>query len=168
MYLDLKEREKEQQKLEDALVEYIRKVNKSTRGEKDVLSYTGFLNDKLLLIRSIGHGVPYDIFSYISHLTPFSEEEWADYLNVSVKTLQRHRKEKNFVFKPIHSEKILELAEATKTGEEIFGTIDKFYYWLYTPILAFGNMKPVELLKNSFGREMVMDEMNRIEHGIFA
>jgi uncharacterized protein (DUF2384 family) len=31
-----------------------------------------------------------------------------------------------------------------------------------------GDLKPAELLKDSYGKEMVMAELNRIEHGIFV
>jgi uncharacterized protein (DUF2384 family) len=29
-------------------------------------------------------------------------------------------------------------------------------------------MQPIELLKNSYGKEMVMNELNRINQGIFV
>ncbi|MDO9038752.1 MAG: DUF2384 domain-containing protein [Lutibacter sp.] len=31
-----------------------------------------------------------------------------------------------------------------------------------------GNLKPIELLKDSYGKEMVMNELNRIDQGIFV
>jgi uncharacterized protein (DUF2384 family) len=40
--------------------------------------------------------------------------------------------------------------------------------WLETPNFALGNQKPFELLKDSYGKEMVMGELTRIDHGILA
>ncbi|MCC6451300.1 MAG: DUF2384 domain-containing protein, partial [Acidobacteria bacterium] len=33
---------------------------------------------------------------------------------------------------------------------------------------ALGNVKPVELLRDSYGKELVMGELNRIAHGILV
>jgi putative toxin-antitoxin system antitoxin component (TIGR02293 family) len=89
-------------------------------------------------------------------------------LNLSKKTLQRHRNEDDFFFKPIHTEKIIELAEVTNFGKEVFDSEEQFYLWLNTPSFALSNLKPAELLKDSYGKELVMSELNRIDHGIFA
>ena len=40
--------------------------------------------------------------------------------------------------------------------------------WLKEPCTAIGNIKPLDYLTNSSGMEMVLDELGRIEHGIFA
>ena len=64
--------------------------------------------------------------------------------------------------------KIIELAEVTNYGKEVFDSTEQFYLWLNTPSYALGNLKPTELLKDSYGKELVMGELNRIEQGIFA
>jgi putative toxin-antitoxin system antitoxin component (TIGR02293 family) len=58
------------------------------------------------------------------------------------------------------------MAEVTNIGKEVFGGTDKFRLWLDTPNFALGNMKPIELLKDSYGKEMVVAELTRINHGI--
>ena len=60
------------------------------------------------------------------------------------------------------------MAEVTNVGKEVFGDLEKFKLWLNTPNFALGNVKPVELLRVSYGKEMVLGELNRIEHGIFV
>jgi len=136
------------------------------RGEKINLSH--FLDDKMLLIYAIRQGISYSFFSKIQDITPFSEEEWAEYLNISTKSLQRYRKAKNHLFKPVLSEKIVELVEVVYLGHQVFDTTDQFYNWLHSPSFALGGQPPAELVKDSYGKELVMDELNRIEHGIFA
>lgn len=132
------------------------------------ISFADFFKDKMLIVQAIRKGLPYRIFNQIKSFTPFSDSDWADYLDLSTKTLQRYRDEVNFSFKSIHTEKIIELAEVTNFGMEVFGSSEKFYSWLNSPSYALNGLKPSELIKDSYGKEMVMAELNRIEHGIFA
>jgi len=132
------------------------------------LTYNNFFSNKLFLVQSIRNGIPFFLFSAIRLKTPFSDIDWARFLNISIKSLQRYKMEKDFVFKPIHSEKIIELAEVTQLGETIFTTQEKFYKWLNQSSVAFGNMKPLDLLNDSYGKELVVNELHRIDHGIFA
>lgn len=153
----------------EAIGVYVRRINKSSRQKIDEdVTYSGFFKNKMLIIRAIRRGLPYKLFDKIKALTPFSEDDWAEYLNLSKKTLQRHRNEDDFFFKPIHTEKIIELAEVTNFGKEVFDSEEQFYLWLNTPSFALSNLKPAELLKDSYGKELVMSELNRIDHGIFA
>lgn len=131
-------------------------------------TYANFFQNKMLIIHAIRKGFPYSLFSEIQKITPFSEKDWAEFLNISAKTLQRHKNEKGYYFKPIHTEKIIELAEVTQFGKEVFDSPRQFYSWLNTPSYALGSLEPIELLKDSYGKELVMAELNRIENGIFA
>lgn len=134
---------------------------------KNDLTYNEFLADRMLLVCSIREGIPYTLFTLIQNLAPFSDNDWATFLDMSTKSLQRYRQSaKNF--KPIHSEKIIELAEVTNLGLEVFSNMEKFRLWLQTPNFALGNLKPIELLKDSYGKEMVVGELTRINHGILA
>ena len=132
------------------------------------ISFADFFHDKMLLVQAIRRGLPYKIFTQIKSFTPFTEADWAEYLDLSTKTLQRYRDDKDFYFKPIHTEKIFEIAEVTNFGVEVFGSSEKFYSWLNTPSFALSGHEPGELLRDSYGKEMVMAELNRIDHGIFA
>jgi len=142
------------------------RYNSFNREERMNLSH--FLDDKMLLIFAIRQGISYSLFSSIQGITPFTEEEWAEYLNISTKSLQRYRKAPNHVFKPALSEKIIELLEVVHLGSQVFDTTDQFYDWLHSSSMALGGQKPAELIKDSYGKEMVIEELNRIEHGVFA
>ncbi len=154
----------------EAVEAYVQSIDSAhkflPRGEK--INLSSFLDDKMLLIYAIRQGISYSFFSKIQDITPFSEEEWAEYLNISTKSLQRYRKATNHLFKPVLSEKILELVEVVYLGHQVFDTTDQFYNWLHSPSLALGGQPPAELVKDSYGKELVMDELNRIDHGVFA
>ncbi len=124
--------------------------------------------DKWTLIQIIRNGVPYSFFQFIQKYLPLSEQDWAGLLDISTKSLQRYRSTENFQFKPIHSEKIIAMAEVTQLGLRVFGDNDKFKLWLDTPNFALGQMKPIELLKDSYGKELVIGELTRIQYGIFV
>ncbi|KIC94401.1 antitoxin Xre/MbcA/ParS toxin-binding domain-containing protein [Flavihumibacter solisilvae] len=131
------------------------------------LTFSDFLSNKMLLVRVIRHGIPYSFFNLIQDFTPFSEKDWSNLLDMSTKSLQRYKSDAR-VFKPIHAEKIIEMAEVTEIGVEVFGDMEKFRQWLHTPNFALGKMPPIDLLADSYGKDLVISELNRINHGIFA
>jgi putative toxin-antitoxin system antitoxin component (TIGR02293 family) len=137
-------------------------------GRNKHVTYENFLEDKMLIIVAIRIGIPYSLFDLIQNYTPFSENDWASFLDISTKSLQRYKTSPEHQFKPIHSEKIIEVAEVTKVGLDVFGNIEKLKLWLNTPNYALGKLKPIELLKDSYGKEMVIGELNRINHGILV
>lgn len=153
-----------------ALNTYLKKIELSgkTKVYSKNVTYKKFFTDRMLIVKSIRSGIPYSLFKLIKDITPFTENDWANFLDISTKSLQRYKKESGFVFRPIHSEKIIELAEVTNLGNDVFDSNDQFYSWLNAPSLALGNLKPFELLKDSYGKEMVMNELNRIDQGIFV
>ncbi len=160
---------KEYLEVNKAFKVYINKLDKSNviPLNKEV-TFKEILSDKLLITRLIHNCIPYSLFAKIVKNTPFSINDWASFLNLSVKSLQRYKTIKKYSFKPIHSEKIIELYEVTRQGKEVFDTTEQFKLWLNTPNFALGKLKPKELLKDSYGKELVLDELHRIDHGIFV
>ncbi len=150
-----------------SLVKEVAPIYRVSKG-KNPITYKDFLNNKMLIVHSIRKGISYSFFNKIKNNSPFTDIEWGDFLNISTKSLQRYKNEKNHVFKSIHSEKIIELAEVTNFGNDVFDNSKNFYTWLTTVSIALGSMQPIELLKNSYGKEMVMNELNRINQGIFV
>jgi putative toxin-antitoxin system antitoxin component (TIGR02293 family) len=124
------------------------------------ITYNEFLKNRMLIVHAIREGISYDLFSLIKEVTSF--------LGISTKSLQRNKIKEDFIFKPIQSEKILELAEVTSLGNTVFDTEEQFYLWLNTPSFALGNLEPIELLKDSYGKEMVVNELHKIDQGIFV
>ncbi len=136
--------------------------------DNDKITYSDFLSNKMLIIAAIRIGISYSLFGLIQHYTPFTENNWADFLDISTKSLQRYKAEKKHHFKTIHSEKIIEMAEVTQMGLDVFGDMEKLKLWLNTQNYALGNLKPIDLLKDSYGKEMVMSELVRINYGILV
>lgn len=146
---------------EPALVGYARK-------QPTKITYSDFFDDKMMVIAAIRAGVPYSLFDVIQENAPFTEDNWADFLDVSTKSLQRYKTADAFHFKPIHSEKIFEMAEVTSLGLNVFGNMEKLKLWLNTPSYALGSLKPIELIRDSYGKELVIAELTRINYGILV
>ncbi len=132
------------------------------------ITYEDFLSNKMLIIAAIRTGIPYSLFVLIQDYTPFTESDWANFLDISTKSLQRYKSTSEHQFKSIHSEKIIEMAEVTKVGLDVFGNMEKLRLWLNTPNYALGSLKPIELLKDSYGKELVISELTRINYGILV
>lgn len=141
---------------------------KSKVARSNQIKDANFFNNKFEVIRFLSNGVSNKVFLEMKKDCPFTDIEWATYLDISIKTLQRYTKDKTYIFKPTHSEKIVELLEVMNFGNTVFDTTEQFYLWLKTPNYALGNTKPIELIKNSYGKKLVMETLNRIEHGIFV
>ncbi|HAQ21503.1 MAG TPA: antitoxin [Prolixibacteraceae bacterium] len=141
-------------------------TNTFTSGKSD-LTYADFLADKMLIILAIRNGIPYSLFNVIQDYAPFSEHDWANFLDISIKSLHRYKQSAK-QFKSNQSEKIIEMAEVTSVGLDVFADMDKFKMWLDTPNFSLGNLKPMELLKDSYGKELVISELTRINYGILV
>lgn len=58
------------------------------------------------------------------------------------------------------------MLEVTSIRFNIFGELKKFKLWLETPNLSLENLKPIVLLRYSYGKELVINELkgiNRIQ-----
>lgn len=119
------------------------------------------------LVKIVRNGVGFAAFDRFANKSPFSNNEWSTYLHLSERTMQRYRIEKR-TFDPLQSEKIIEIALFYNKGIEVFGSAEKFDSWIETDSLALGNIKPKMLLDNSFGINMLRDELTAIEYGILA
>ncbi len=156
--------------VEDAMASYLVGLPKYTlKGRMPMeLSSRAVFSDKMLLVNVIREGVPQSLFMSLKEISPFSDQDWSDFLDISLKSLQRYKADAEHVFKAIHSEKIIELAEVTSVGLDVFDSKDQFASWLATPSYALGGMKPLELLRDSYGKEIVLSELHRIDQGIFV
>jgi len=119
------------------------------------------------LINAIKEGVNFSFFERLAKSIPFTLREWAVYLHLSERSLQRYKKQKG-TFNAVTSEKIIEITMLNKFGIEVFGNQDNFNVWLNSKNVALGSIKPKELLDSSFGIQLLKDELTRIEHGILA
>ena len=123
--------------------------------------------DVFSIINTIKKGIKFSAFNSMALNSPFSLIEWSGFLNISERTMQRYKKERKS-FDSNSSEKIIEIALLFKYGIEVFGNKEKFNSWLETKNVALGGIVPKELLDNTFGINLLKDELTRIEYGVLA
>jgi putative toxin-antitoxin system antitoxin component (TIGR02293 family) len=111
-------------------------------------------------------GLPKHTLMQMAKNISITQQELSDIMHISERTLQRY--EDADVIKTEYSEKAIALARLYDRGVEVFGSIDKFKIWIRTPSVIFKGEAPLSLLDTSFGFNMILDELGRIEHGIFA
>src|SRR4051812_5631071 len=89
--------------LDKAVKLYALKVEKDTNYnlvDKNV-TYKKFLSNRMLIVHSIRRGLPYELYDLIKQRAPFKEDEWAEFLGVSTRTLHRNKTTKDFYFDSI-------------------------------------------------------------------
>ncbi|MBT4497076.1 MAG: DUF2384 domain-containing protein [Gemmatimonadetes bacterium] len=124
------------------------------------------LDDYFDFIELSDRGLPTQALAHLAEYLQLSLSQIARLLPVSERTLQRHKGSKPF--NRLVSEQILHIAEVTARGTEVFGEREKFLCWLKQPSTALAGKTPLELLGSHFGAEMVLDELGRMEHGVFS
>ncbi len=120
-------------------------------------------NDFIGVIRS---GIPKQAMNHLMDIADISLIEMASIVHTSDRTLRRYTPQQKL--SQDQSERLVEMARLYSRGEEVFGTMERFRQWMDTILLPFGNKKPKAFLDTSLGIGMIMDELGRIEHGIFA
>jgi putative toxin-antitoxin system antitoxin component (TIGR02293 family) len=123
-------------------------------------------NTKYVYLDIIKNGIATKSVNYFLQHTGLTKTQVSKLIHVSTRTLQRNNPEKALNINS--SEKLLELTRLYFLGIETFGDKDKFNKWLYRPNLSLAKQRPIELLETSLGAGMVMDELLRIEFGVFS
>ncbi len=119
------------------------------------------------LVNAVRKGISYKSFDKLTKRVPFLAKEWARFLNISTKTLERHKEEQRD-FKPVQGEKIVLIYQLMLYGYEVFEDWDNFFHWIKERNVALGNEKPMNLLDTNIGIDIIKKELGRIEHGILA
>jgi putative toxin-antitoxin system antitoxin component (TIGR02293 family) len=109
----------------------------------------------------------YKEFQKIAEKVSFTQKEWSDILHISERTLQRYAKANStFPFSVV--DRILQIDKVIKRGIEVFGNLDKFVGWLRSnPFMLEGNLS-LYSLRSIEGINLVLTQLGRIEHGLFA
>ena len=109
---------------------------------------------------------PYKKFEAIASKIPFTQKEWAGILHLSERTLQRYAKD-NSHFEGIYVDRILQLEQLIHMGLETFRNADAFCRWLKREKSVMGHVLNFESLYSAQGIQDIIDELGRIQHGVY-
>ncbi|WP_373055831.1 antitoxin Xre/MbcA/ParS toxin-binding domain-containing protein [Zunongwangia sp. H14] len=105
------------------------------------------------------------VSSFIKH-SSLNLKQVSKLIHVSERTLQRYSPDKTINISS--SERLIELTRLFHKGIDVFSEKEKFITWLNRSNKALANSKPIDLIETSLGIDLVMEELLRIEHGVFS
>ncbi len=121
------------------------------------------LSNPHAIVSSARKGLKPKIFYDLADAIKMSEKSLASIIHLSSRTISNY-KEQQKVLEPIYSEHLLKLIALYNKGEEIFGNIDEFNYWLKKP---FWNSKetPMDWIITPGGVDLLMEELDKLAQG---
>ncbi len=138
-------------------------IKKALGGEKVLRKK---IKDRIDLIELSNKGLTKDALTHLANYLSLSLSQISGFLPITERTVLRYAVNQHF--NSVVSEHILQIAEMATRGVEVFEDKDKLIEWLNYPSKALANKTPLSSLSSRFGIAMVLDELGRIEHGIFA
>jgi putative toxin-antitoxin system antitoxin component (TIGR02293 family) len=120
-------------------------------------------NSNFALVFSARKGVKPKVFYDFADSIKMPEKSLAALINLSARTISNY-KEQQKPLEPVQSEHLLKLIALYGKGEEFFGNVDEFNYWLQKPFWS-SKEKPIDWLMTPGGVDLVNDEMDRLAHG---
>lgn len=144
---------------------------KATKYDKLVLIMGGSamisssIKNEFDLIALSRTGLPKSTLAFLSKILNISKERMSELLHVSHRTIQR-KKDHDLI--SVHStEQVIEIAEVIAKGMDVFEDLDILQEWLHSPLESLNRQRPIALLDTSFGTNILLTELGRLEHGIF-
>ena len=130
------------------------------------LSKSVQIRNDLDLITIIRKRLSRNNFNFVRDELKMSQKEFSRTLKISEKTIQRYKEDE--LLNENVSEGLVEIAEIIAMGVEVLGNKSEFLDWLHSPVISLGSNKPASLLDTHHGRKLLINELGRIEHGIYA
>jgi putative toxin-antitoxin system antitoxin component (TIGR02293 family) len=124
------------------------------------------LDSEMDVIEMSRQGVSKGVLISLGTCFGFTPDKLAAMLPITLRTIQRYKNSQKF--DPSVSEHIIQLARLMVRGTEVFESLENFQRWFNTPNTALGGKAPKELVNLQTGTQLVMDELTRIDHGVFA
>ena len=118
------------------------------------------------LVNLAREGLPKISVNSLIEVLEISIEEAVTLLPVSRRTLERY--EENQKLSLELSDRLIQIAKVYSRTLEVFGDRNFTLRWLKSPCKAFGDTIPMSYLNVSSGFEIVMDELGRIDYGVYS
>ncbi len=135
-------------------------INKNS--VKNKFKDLNFINSHAIFF-SARKGLQTKIFYDFAETIKMPERNLASIINLSSRTISNY-KVKRKMLEPLYSEHLLKLIALFEKGEEIFGNIDEFNYWLKKPFWK-SEEKPIDWLFTSGGVDLVTEEIDKLAQG---
>ncbi len=125
------------------------------------------VRDPLELAPIIRKGLPANAFTSVAARLDMSVQATAESLGLAKRTIAR-RIERNQPLDAEESERLVRLARVLAQATVVLGSVEKARRWVVKPNRALGGEVPLQLLDTDVGAGAVLEELGRIEHGVFV
>lgn len=121
------------------------------------------LDSQAKITFSARQGVTPALFYSFAHSIRMPEKHLASLLHTHPRTVSNYRDQQKKL-DPVASEHLLKLVALFMKGEQLFGNVDEFNYWLQKPFWN-NTEKPMDWLITPGGVDLLSDELDRLAHG---
>ena len=115
------------------------------------------------LTASARKGISTEIFYSLALIAKMPESALARLIHISPRTIGNYKENKKLL-DPVQSEHLLKLVALYEKGEELFGNIDEFNYWLQKPIWN-DNERPLDWLVTPGGVDVILEDLSKLAYG---
>lgn len=121
------------------------------------------LKSPYAIVFSARKGLQTKVFYDFAEAIKIPEKTLARIINLSARTISNYNEQQK-VLEPVYAEHLLKLISLYEKGEEIFGNIDEFNYWLKKP---FWNSEetPMDWIITPGGVDLLMEELDKLAQG---
>lgn len=106
-------------------------------------------------------------FELLNEKLPFTQQEWADILHISDRTLQRYLKDTK-PFEGLHAEHLYQIDALAEVGLSVFNDRASFEAWLRAPKSILGKEICFDALRSFGGVQFIAEELGRIAYGVYS
>lgn len=115
------------------------------------------------IVSTARKGLGTNVFYDFAEAIKMPEKKLAAILNLSSRTISNYKDaQKNL--DPNNGEHLLKLIALFEKGEQIFGKIDEFKYWLQKPFWN-SDEKPIDWLTTNGGIDFLSEELDKLSQG---
>lgn len=123
-------------------------------------------NSAFIYLKLLKEGLHWNSVNSFITQSGLTRKQVSKLIYVSDRNLERYTPDKTIGINS--SEKLIELTLLFQKGIDVFDEKEKLIVWLHRPNRALENCKPLDLIVTSIGINLVVDELFKIEYGVFS
>jgi len=132
-----------------------------------ILGLRKAVTSRLGLMPVIRKGLPSSSLESVAKRMDLSAIATVESLGLAKRTIARRLQEKQALTAE-ESERIVRLARVLAEATHVLGSIEKARRWMQKPSRALGGEVPLRMLDTDVGANGVLEELGRIDYGVFA
>jgi len=121
------------------------------------------LKNNYEVVFSARKGLKPQVFYDFASAIKMPEKTLARIINLSARTISNYKEQDKFL-EPLYSEHLLKLVALFEKGEEIFGNVDEFNYWLKKPFWN-STETPLNWMITPGGVDLLVEELDKLAQG---